>query len=120
MNIADKHSQQENKVATTVKQENRYSAMVKRQADAVCDERRIMEILSRPRAPRAPTHRNHSTTATRKQVRSWMRRNAEQYDYCLTMLTEAANVALELPAGAMDDGDHWIWDEAYDACEDQQ
>ena len=105
---------------TTVKQENRYAAMVKRQADAVCDERSIMETLASPRTPRAPTQRNHSTTATRKQVRSWMRRNAEHYEYCSTHLAEAANVAFDLPAGAMDDGDHWIWDEAYDACEERQ
>lgn len=101
---------------TTVKQENRYAAMVKFQADAVCDERRIMETLASPRTPRAPTQINQSPTATRKQVRSWMRRNAERYD-CLTHLAEAANVALELPAGAMDDGDHWIWEEAYETFE---
>lgn len=105
---------------TTVKQENRYAAMVKSQADAVCDERRIMETLASQRTPRAPTQRNQSTTATRKQVRSWMRINAEHYEYCSTHLAEAANVALDLPAGAMDDGDHWIWDEAYEACEEHQ
>jgi len=59
-----------------------------------------------------------TTTATRKQVRAWMRRNAEHYDYCSTMLTEAANVEFDLPAGAMDDGAHWIWEEAYDACKE--
>ncbi len=105
---------------TTVKQENRYAAMVKFQADAVCDDRRIMETLASPRAPRAPTQRNQSTTVTRKQVRSWMRRNAEHYEYCSTRLAEAANVALELPAGALDDAAHWIWEEAYEACEGYQ
>ncbi len=45
-----------------------------------------------------------------------MRRNAHEYE-CATMLAEAANAALDLPPGAMDDEVHWIWDEAVDAIE---
>ena len=55
-----------------------------------------------------------SSTATRRQVRNWMRRNAEDCDGP-TALAEAANIALVLPYGAMDDPDHWVWDEAADA-----
>lgn len=53
-------------------------------------------------------------TATRNQVKAWMQRNSENYENA-TELAEAANVALELPNGAMDDETHWIWDEALEA-----
>ena len=55
-------------------------------------------------------------TASRRQVRNWMRLNAEDYDGP-TQLVEAANIAFTLPCGAMDDPDHWIWDEALSARE---
>ena len=43
-----------------------------------------------------------------------MRAAAEDYDTA-TALAEGANAALELPAGAMDDDSHWIWEEAIKA-----
>ena len=42
---------------------------------------------------------------------SWMRNNADGFGSA-TQLAEAANAALELPPGAMDDETHWVWEEA--------
>ena len=53
--------------------------------------------------------------ASRRQVRSWMRANAKEYDENMTSLVEAANVVLRIQDGALDDEAHWIWDEAYEA-----
>lgn len=52
--------------------------------------------------------------ASRVQVRSWMRRHADAYENA-TELAEAANAALDLPRGAMDDETHWVWEEALSA-----
>jgi hypothetical protein len=54
--------------------------------------------------------------ASLRRVRYWMRLNAEDYEGP-TQLVEAANIALVLPHSAMDDPDHWIWDEALNAQE---
>lgn len=40
-----------------------------------------------------------------------MRNNADGFGSA-TQLAEAANAALELPPGAMDDETHWVWEEA--------
>jgi len=45
-----------------------------------------------------------------------MRRNAHDFE-CATSIAEAANAALNLPAGAMDEDGHWLWDEAADALD---
>lgn len=68
--------------------------------------------LNRP--PRAPLPKVRSATASRASVRAWMRAAADDYDTA-TELAEGANAALELPAGAMDDESHWIWEEAIKA-----
>ena len=57
-----------------------------------------------------------SPCATRKQVRRWMRNNAEGFETA-TELAEAANAALDLPAGAMDNEGHFVWEEALSALE---
>ena len=99
----------------TVKQENRWARAVKETLDHREDMRRQQEAAFMVRAPRqAPANplNNHS----RMQVRSWMRRNASEYEGA-TQLAEAANCALRLPFGAMDDETHWVWDEAFSAME---
>lgn len=40
-----------------------------------------------------------------------MLRNAQDYESA-TAIAEGANAALDLPNGAMDDPEHWVWDEA--------
>lgn len=45
-----------------------------------------------------------------------MRRNAHDFE-CATSLAEAANIALDLPPDAMDDGVHWVWEEAVAALD---
>jgi hypothetical protein len=45
-----------------------------------------------------------------------MRRNVEGFESA-TELAEAANAALSLPAGAMDDDGHWVWEEALSAID---
>lgn len=99
-------------MTTSARKENRWRRQLKQAADAEADRRRELEILSLARAPRAPIipPPNHS----RRQVRAWMRRNAHEYETA-TQLAEAANAALRLPLGSLDDETHWIWDEAADA-----
>lgn len=97
----------------SVRQENRFRA----QSIARFRETDILagQLEAAGRKSREPGRQaTASSTATRRQVRNWMRRNAEDYDGP-TALAEAANIALVLPYGAMDDPDHWIWDEAVEA-----
>lgn len=94
----------------SVRQENRYARLVITQGQAETDRKRELEALSLVRGQRpelAPLQPN----ATRRKVRNWMRRNAADFDTA-TALAEAANAALDLPPGAMDDDTHWVWEEA--------
>ena len=99
----------------SVRQENRFKAQSIarfREAGTLAGQ---LEAAGRER--REPSQQAaRSSTATRRQVRNWMRRNAGDYDGPTT-LAEVANIALVLPYGAMDDPDHWVWDEACDAHE---
>lgn len=97
-----------------VAQEARYKKLVIEQGNKANDRMIQAEAANMVRAPRPSVQPQKSTTATRRQVRAWMRSNAEDYDNA-TNLAEAANIDLDLPHGAMDDPDHWIWDEAVDA-----
>lgn len=94
----------------SVRQENRN----RRRLQYFNDRRNALhlqaEAAAQVRDPRPPVGQP-KPAATRQQVRRWMRRNAADYDTA-TALVEAANVALDLPAGAMDDPDHWVWEEA--------
>lgn len=100
----------------SVQQENRNRARIIGANNATDDARIQREAATMPRTPRAPCP-TPAAAATRRQVRAWMRANAADYDYCATTLTEAANAALPLPAGALDDSSHWIWDEAHTATD---
>lgn len=99
----------------SVKQEHRYLRLVIMQGRAISDRQRELEAATMVRGPRHPCI-PPEPTATRRQVRSWMRRNAHDFE-CATSIAEAANAALNLPAGAMDEDGHWLWDEAADALD---
>ena len=99
----------------SVQQEHRYQKLVISQGLVDPDRRLLAEAMFMERGPR------HVLTppkpsASRRQVRIWMRRNAECFESATT-LAEAANAALDLPAGAMDDDGHWVWEEALSALE---
>lgn len=99
----------------SVRQENRFKAQSLarvREADGLA--RQLEALRHQPRQQGQQGVEPGSTT--KRQVRNWMRRNAADYAVA-TALAEAANIALSLPSGAMDDPNHWIWDEALDALE---
>lgn len=98
----------------SVKQENRWRKHL--HDDAITAERKQHAALciNLKRPSREPLPQMRSTIASRASVRAWMRNAAGDYDTA-TALAEGANAALELPAGAMDDESHWIWDEAIKA-----
>ena len=99
----------------SVRQENRFkvqSVARFRQAGILAGQ---LESLRREQ--RRPNQQTAiPIAASRRQVRNWMRLNAEDYE-TETALAEAANIALTLPCGAMYDPDHWVWDEALNALE---
>ena len=97
----------------SVRQENRFRAQSLarfRQAGILAGQIESLHRKQRRSDQQAAT----PMAVSRRQVRNWMRLNAEDYE-TETALAEAANVELALPSGAMDDPDHWIWDEAFDA-----
>lgn len=94
----------------SVRQENRNRRRLQYFNDRRAALQLQAEAATQVRGPR-PTVGQPNPAATRQQVRSWMRRNADYYDTA-TAMVEAANAALDLPAGAMDDPDHWVWEEA--------
>ena len=98
-----------------VAQEHRYVKLVREQNDEVSRRQRELEATFMKRGPRqAPV--KPSPSATRRQVRTWMRLNASDYETA-TNLAEAANAALALPSEAMDDETHWMWEEALAALD---
>lgn len=101
-------------MSTSARKENRWRKQVYASNDAISDRQREREAAFMPRGPR-PDCPAPKPTATRRQVRTWMRQNVCHYDN-LTNLAEAANAALDLPAGAMDEETHWVWEESYLAC----
>jgi hypothetical protein len=99
----------------SVRQENRYktqSIASFHQVGTLAGQNEALRRASRQPGQQVKT----SDTATRRQVRNWLRLNAVDYEGA-TALAEAANTALSLPSGALDDPDHWIWDEALSALE---
>lgn len=102
-------------MSTSARKENRWKRTVQQSNDAISDRAREIEALHMVRGPRRVSV-PPKPSATRKQVRSWMRMNASEYDNP-TQLAEGANVVFDLPCGAMDDETHWVWDEALDAIE---
>ena len=102
-------------MTTSVKKENRWKRSVYAANDAASDRQREAEAACMVRGPRREAI-PQKPCATRRQVRSWMRWNAHDYDDA-TCLAEAANAALDLPNGAMDDDTHWVWEEALSALE---
>lgn len=99
----------------SVKQENRYRKWVIETGRAITDRQREIEAATMERKPRHVAI-PPKPSASRGQVKSWMRQNAQDFDTA-TQLAEAANVALDLPYDAMDDETHWVWEEALDALE---
>ena len=97
----------------SVRQENRWKKHLHEKASEIERKQHDALTLVTIRPAREPLASHKSTTATKAQVLAWMRRAIEDdgYDDC-TSLAESANAALELPPGAMDDPDHWVWEEA--------
>ena len=97
-------------MSTSARKENRWKKNTQAANDEIDRRRRCIEAMFMERKPRlnvvAPP-----PSANRRQVRSWMRNNADGYE-CATNLAEAANAVLDLPDGAMDDETHWVWEEA--------
>ena len=100
----------------SVASENRWKAKLHREAAE--DERRRHDTLmaGESREARAELPPQPRTIATRAEIRRWLRANAIDYDGP-TELAEGVNAALELPPGALDEGTHWIWDDALTAWE---
>lgn len=99
-----------------VKQENRYKRLVISRGMVAADRRILVEAMRMERGPR-PALAPPQPNASRRQVRSWMRRNADGFETA-TELVEAANAAMRLPPEAMDDGGHWVWEEALSELDD--
>lgn len=100
---------------SSVKQENRWRRTLKEMNDDAARKKLAVESLSIARVPPVPVSTN-APTATRRQVRAWMRRAVAEEGYNdATHLAEAANDEFHLPEGAMDDETHWVWEEAIDA-----
>ena len=99
----------------SVQQEHRYRKLVISQGRVATDRQRLAEAMFMERGPR-PVLTPPPPNASRRQARSWMRRNAEGFETA-TELAEAANAALLLPPEAMDDEGHWVWEEALSALE---
>jgi hypothetical protein len=102
-------------MGTSARKESRWKKSVQAANDEIDKRQREIEAANMVRRPRLAVV-PPPPSANRKQVRSWMRRNAEGHE-CATTLAEAANAALDLPAGAMDDETHWVWEEALSAIE---
>jgi len=95
----------------SVKQENRYRRSVIESGRLREDRIREMEALHWPRGKRPARRDVEVQTASRLEVRRWMRAVAEDYDTA-TELAEAAGAAFRLPGRGLDDETHWVWDEA--------
>lgn len=103
-------------MATSARKENRWKKQVQEFNDAADKTRREIEAASMVRGQRKPAV-SPERPASRRNVRSWMRSNAHEYE-CATQLAEAANVEFDLPGEGLDDETHWVWDEAADAMEE--
>lgn len=102
-------------MATSARKENRWRKTLYAANTTLNDRQRELEAAFMVRAAR-PAPMPPPGPHTRREVRRWMRANAADYETA-TALAEAANAALRLPVEAMDDGSHWVWDEALSALE---
>lgn len=102
-------------MGTSVRKENRRKKYAQAANDEIDRQRRCVEAMFMERKPRLAVV-PPQPSATRRNVRSWMRSNAGDYE-CATTLAEAANAEFDLPDGAMDDGTHWVWEESLSAIE---
>lgn len=99
----------------SVRQENRYRNLVISQGRLATDRQREIEAATMARGPKKPAI-PPPPSARRRDVRAWMRSNAEHYETA-TQLAEAANAIFRLPDGGLDDETHWAWDEAAEAID---
>ena len=97
----------------SVRQENRWKKRVIEEGRKESDRQREIEAMFMERKPR-PLAAAPQPNPSRRQVRSWMRANAHDYEDA-THLAEAANAEFKLPADWLDSETHWIWEEALDA-----
>lgn len=102
-------------MATSARKENRWKATVQAANDEVSRRQREVEAATMARGPRKAVI-PPPPSARRRDVRLWMRHNAEHYETA-TELAEAANAAFRLPDGGLDDETHWVWDEAAEAID---
>ena len=100
-------------MATSARKENRWKRNVQATNDSESARRRELEAATMVRGPRKPAI-PPPPSARRRDVRLWMRKNAEHYETA-TELAEAANSVFRLPDGGLDDETHWVWDEAIEA-----
>ena len=101
----------------SVRQENRWRRTLQAMNTLVSDRAREIEAAFMERKDRKESVKPEPF-ASRRQVRSWMRSNADDYE-SMTELAEAANAVLRIQDGALDDESHWIWDEAYEAMHER-
>lgn len=80
------------------------------------DDARLRERLRMPKHPRKPVP-NPQALPTRREVKAWMLRNADDCDEGCTRLVEAAAAGLDLPEQWLDDETHWLWDVAFEVNE---
>ena len=98
----------------SVKQENRWRRTLHLENQRRDDIRREIEAATMERRPRPPVVKPVNDGARRRDVRAWMRQNADEYETA-TALAEAAKTAFRLPGDGLDDETHWVWDEAAEA-----
>lgn len=102
----------------SVKQENRWKKHLHEKAEDAERKHHDAVTIGIYRAYRAPIAAAKTNAATKSQILAWMMRAANESIYGdATSLAEAANAALELPNGSMDDPDHWVWELAIRAVE---
>ena len=101
----------------SVRQENRWRRTLQAMNTLASDRAREIESAFMERKERKESVKPEPF-ASRRQVRSWMRANSDEYE-SMTELAEAANATLRIQDGALDDEAHWIWDEAYEAIHDR-
>ena len=91
--------------------EARWKQKIQRESNERNRLLREVEAAHMQRGPRMPVQPPKSTTATKAQVRRFMRLHASEYETA-TALAEAANCEFELPGDGLDDQAHWVWDMA--------
>lgn len=97
-----------------VASEQRWVKRCIEQHQAVTDKQRELEALRLPRKPRKVPP-PPPALPSRREVRGWMLRNADDCDEGATMLAQSAAAALDLPESWLDDETHWLWDVAFEA-----